>query len=201
MNSLLQDAIAPELVRARAQEIVAGLRSSTATEGWLERWFERWNLGRQLGSWVIGNERLVLFGLYVLAAGVVIGLLVLILRQVEWSRAREPGLLDANQAKHVRERVESLLARARAARQANEKLLALRLYFGALVVGLSRRGDLELRDGWTNHELVQRGAQSEKLRATLMPLVLELDGLVYGGRPISEAHLDSLERMVEGIRA
>ena len=88
---------------------------------------------------------------------------------------------------------------ARAARAGGDRLLALRLYFAALVVGLSRLGSLDFRESWTNHELALRGAHTPELRALLVPLVDELDPLVYGGRAVTDAHLDRLEALCRGI--
>ncbi len=199
MIALFQDPVAAELVRERAKEIVAGLSPRAASENWLQKLLDRFSPFRHLGEWVFEHGSLVAYTLYFLAAASLIGLLVLLVRQIEWRRAHSPRLAAGGQAAAVRERVASLLRRAREARRAGERLAALRLFFAAFVIGLSRRGDLEFREAWTNRELAQRGAHTQELRATLTPLVLELDELVYGGRAISDAQLDRLEQLVEGL--
>ncbi len=199
MIAFFQDPIGAEVVRERAKEIIAGLSPASASKNWLQRLLEHFDPFRHVGSWMFDYGSWVAYTLYFLAAAAVIGLVILLVRQIEWRRARSPGLADAGQAAQVRERVANLLRRAREARNAGERLAALRLFFAAFVIGLSRRGDLEFREAWTNHELAQRGAHTPELRATLTPLVLELDLLVYGGREISDAQLNRLEELVEGL--
>ena len=199
MIAIFQDPIGAQIVRERAREIVDGLAPKAAGANWLQKLWDRINPFGHLGGWVFEHGSLVAYALYFLAAATVIGLLVLLVRQIEWRRASLPGLLAAGQVAEVRERVANLLLRAREARSRGERLTALRLLFAAFVIGLSRRGDLEFREAWTNHELAQRGAHTPELRATLTPLVLELDELVYGGRAITDAQLNRLEKLVEGL--
>lgn len=199
MIALLQDPLGAELVRERAKEIIAGLSQASASKNWLQRLLERFDPFRHVGSWMFDYGSLIAYTLYFLAAALVIGLVILLVRQIEWRRAHSPALADAGEAAAVRERVSNLLRRARDARKSGERLAALRLFFAAFVIGLSRSGDLEFREAWTNHELARRGAHTPQLRATLTPLVMELDLVVYGGREISDAQLDRLEKLVEGL--
>ena len=90
-----------------------------------------------------------------------------------------------------------LRARAAEAQRASEYLLALRLYFLALVVGLSERGDLGYSDAWTNHELLERGEPQDEVRALLSPLVEELDRKAFGRAPVGAADVERLARIVE----
>jgi len=194
-----QDPRAAEWIHARAQEIVDGLDPSEQKRGWFTRWLERLDLDSRFSDWVGAGNLPWHYLLYAVAAIVVLVLLWLLVREIDLGRRRASS--GAGPAGGVRERVEELLSRARAARLAGERLGALRLYFAAYVVGLSRRGDLEFRESWTNQELVARGAHSLELRESLAPLVRELDGLVYGGRAVSDEHLDRLEGLCQGVAA
>ncbi len=196
----VQELIEAEAVRQRAAEVILGLAPRSEEPSWLERLFDRLNFGRLFGSWADANSGVLGILLLTLAAIVVLGLVVLVARQIDWRRGRHAALEGADPHAKVRETMEQLLARAREARSSGQRLSALRLLFAAFVVGLTRRGDLEFRDAWTNLELARRGAHTEELRRSLMPLVVELDGLVYGGREITDSHLNRLEQLVEGTR-
>lgn len=195
-----QDPRAADWIHARAQEIVAGLDPATKKRGWFTRWLESFDLDRKFSAWLDAGEWPWEYLLCAVAATVVVGMLWLLLREIDLGRRRAGGGAAAA-GSGVRERVDELLRRARAARDAGDRLVALRLFFAAYVVGLSRRGDLEFRESWTNQELVARGAHSLELRESLAPLVLELDGLVYGGRAVSDEHLDRLEGLCRRIAA
>jgi hypothetical protein len=98
-------------------------------------------------------------------------------------------------ASRVSRRVSELLARARTAREEGDLVLALRLTFFALVIGLGRRGDLEYRDSWTNRELLARGHPSADVAARLGPLVDELDFKMFGDGLTTESDLERLDEL------
>ena len=93
------------------------------------------------------------------------------------------------------QRVADLRRRARDAERRGELVLALRLYFFALVVGLGEVGVLEYRDAWTNRELLERGRPSSAVRARLAPLVQALDRKSFGGDEVSLEDVRDLERI------
>ena len=133
---------------------------------------------------------------------VVLWVLVLILAGLAgWAFVRLGGRLPAGSARRraatsrVSRRVAELLALARAARTAGDLVLALRLTFFALVVGLGRRGDLEYRDSWTNRELLARGHPSADVAARLGPLVDELDVKMFGSGSTTEGDLERLDEL------
>ena len=192
---IFQEPREAEWIQQRAREIVAGLKPAAQEKGWFRRWWEQLEFGKHVGSLIDDHWIPIRMLLYGLAAAVVIGLIWLLVRELELGRRRRADGVSKVRQVDARERVEELLARARAARTAGQRLAALRLFFSAYVVGLSRCGDIEFRESWTNQEIVQRGAHSQDLRASLAPLVFELDGLVYGGREVTEAHLDRLEQL------
>lgn len=102
------------------------------------------------------------------------------------------------------ERIGDLRRRARAAEAAGDLVLALRLYFTALVVALGERGDLDYRDAWTNRELLERGQPGPRATALLEPLVPALDRHSFGGEPATRddvARLAALLDQVGGARA
>ena len=102
----------------------------------------------------------------------------------------------------VRDRVLELRERAREAEASGDLVLALRLYFFALVVGLGERGDLEYRDAWTNRELFERGEVDASVARELRPMLRELDAMSFGEAPVAESDVrrfDSLgARWLEG---
>jgi len=87
-------------------------------------------------------------------------------------------------------RLAELRARAAAARRAGDLRLALRLSFFALLVALSRRGDLELREAWTHREMLARGRTSARARAALEPWLGELDAKLFGPRDVTADDLE-----------
>lgn len=113
------------------------------------------------------------------------------------TRAGTPAEAQADSAARRRERVSDLRARADLARAAGERLLALRLYFTALVVGLGETGDLEYREAWTNRELFERGRPKAAVHAALAPIAADLDRKSFGGVPATEEDVASMSRLVE----
>lgn len=99
----------------------------------------------------------------------------------------------AADARRRRERTEELLARARAAREAGDRLLAARTYLLALVVGLGEQGDLEFQPAWTNRELLERGEVSPEVRARLGGLFDELDPKTFGHVALEDDDLRRLD--------
>ncbi|HEV8113054.1 MAG TPA: hypothetical protein VGR31_09785 [Planctomycetota bacterium] len=90
--------------------------------------------------------------------------------------------------------VAALRRAARAAAAAHDHIGALRLYFRALVLGLSERGELRYRDAWTNRELLERGAPRAEVLPLLAPLVPHLDAQSFGHEP---AGADDVARLAD----
>ncbi|MBL8693657.1 MAG: DUF4129 domain-containing protein [Planctomycetes bacterium] len=79
------------------------------------------------------------------------------------------------------------LTEARRAESAGEWLAAMRAYFTAAVVMLSKRGVLDLRPGFTHREILDRGGATPSDREQLAPLVRRLDVTWFGNeRPTRE---------------
>lgn len=155
-------------------------------QDFLERLLDRLDLGH-----LDGATAAVQWGLYVVLAAVLVWLVVVAIRYRP--RARRDASSAAGPS--VRERVDALLAEARAARTAGDLRLALRLYLFALVVGLGERGEMRYHDAWTNRELLRRGHPSERARAVLEPLVDELEPKEFGRAPIEPADVARLEAL------
>jgi hypothetical protein len=113
--------------------------------------------------------------------------------------AQDAGPLEVDPAHARRLRVGELRRLARSARTAGNHVLALRLYFTALVVGLGEKGDLEYRDAWTNRELLERGEPSERVERKLSPLVRGLDEKSFGGAPAHDDDVDAMSRVVDEL--
>lgn len=134
---------------------------------------------------------------------------LLVVRAVVRARRgdRAPGASAAAEDPKIERarRVAGLRERARAADARGEHLLALRLEYTALVVGLGERGDLEYRDAYTNRELLERGKPGRDAEAILRPLVPELDEKSFGGGAATRddyARLSALcDRLLAGARA
>jgi hypothetical protein len=101
----------------------------------------------------------------------------------------------------VEARLADLRARAETARAAGDLELALRLSFSALLVALSRRGDLELREAWTPREMLARGRPSERARAALEPWLSELDRLLFGARGVTPEDLARFDALRANLLA
>lgn len=109
----------------------------------------------------------------------------------------QAGKSQASQSDLTRDRVAELRAAAGVAEQAGDHLLALRLYFFALVVGLGERGELSYNDAWTNRELLERGTPSVQVAAALQPLVGELDSMSFGERAVETIDVRRFESLCE----
>lgn len=186
------DAIQRALDDVLAREEFA--QSKVRTPSWLEKaWdnFVEW-LERTFDFDLSGAGPLVVKAFYVLMAAAAIYLVVRLV--VAWVRSRratpEAALESARAA-----RVAELLAAARAARANGDVVLALRLHFWALVIGLSERGDLEYRDAWTNRELVERGHPRPDVERILAALVPGLDAKSFGHAPASDADVEELAQL------
>ena len=163
--------------------------------------WDRDSLLDRIGAWL--SEHIDLPGLPASWAGLEWILLAPLIAAAAWGLLRlarhlrslavevDPGA--SVEADRVAERVAELLASARAASAAGDRVLALRHYFFALVVGLGRRGELEYRDTWTNRELLERGQPTAEISALLTPLVGDLDAKGFGAVPTSEADVAYLE--------
>ena len=97
----------------------------------------------------------------------------------------------------TRNRVAELRAAASAAEEAGDHLLALRLYFFALVVGLGERGELAYNDAWTNRELMERGTPTTQIVETLQPLLGELDQMSFGERQVEASDVSRFELLCD----
>ncbi len=128
-----------------------------------------------------------------------------IARTITWNRAHVEAEAAADPEVRRARRVAELRSLARAANARGEHVLALRLEFTALVVGLGERGDLEYRDAFTNRELLERGKPGRDAEAVLRPIVPDLDRKSFGGEPATAAdfaRLSSLcDRLLAGARA
>lgn len=115
--------------------------------------------------------------------------------------SEDPASGAGAQAVDLAARLSELDARAQAARAAGDWALALRLSFFALLVALSRRGDLELRAAWTHREMFERGRPSERARAALEPWLSELDAKLFGAGGVGPADLAWFDGLRERLLA
>jgi hypothetical protein len=195
---------APEISRervARELEEVYLRPEFDDSKGPIQRFFE-WlldTLQLDVSPGVVGDT--ITTVLWIVGGLLLVLLVVVIVREVvpAWRRRRQRGDEpdEADRAGEVARRVAALRAEARAARAAGDPRRALRLGLFALVVGLGERGDLRYRDAWTNRELLDRGRPSQRTRALLEPLILELEAKEFGHAPIDEGDLDRLEQLCE----
>ena len=188
----------PARVRAAIDEVLARAEFRPPSKGPLEWLGEKileliGALGRLFGieGLSVAPVLWILRGLAVIA---ILALAVLVVRRVLARRAARgsaaSSALDPEAAR--RRRVDELRAEARRARESGDRVRALRLYFFALVIGLSERGDLEYRDAWTNRELFERGAPRTDAARELAALVPDLDRKSFGGEPAAEEDVERL---------
>lgn len=136
--------------------------------------------------------------LFYVLLGVVAGVLLWLVVRGSVSRWRRRGaVLPAGAETRRASRVARLRAEARSAEACGDRVLALRLYFWALVIGLSERGDLEYRDAWTNRELFERGAPRSDAARLLRPLVPDLDARSFGRVPAGAADVERLASLCD----
>ena len=191
-----------EEVRAALDEIFADPRfdqSPTWFDEFLDWLGDLFNLGDGV-SGAVGLLTIVLRIAAVLAALLVVFLAVNYIRQAWLPNKRARA--EADLAGLVRDRVAELRKAAREAELSGEHLLALRLYFFALVVGLGERGELAYNDAWTNRELLERGSPTSEVARTLGPLLGELDRMSFGQRAVETADVrrfdDLCDRLLGG---
>jgi hypothetical protein len=177
---------------ARALERVMGRAGFVPPEkSWLARTLER--LGHWLGE-LFDFDAAPVSGAFATLLYVLLGLSIawlvwLVVRSIAgaWRARAEARAALPPPPESLAERLARLLAEARAADAAGDHLRALRLYFWALVVGLSQRGELAYRDAWTAREMLERGRAGAEVRARLAPLVREIDKKSFGGEPCDAA--------------
>jgi hypothetical protein len=197
----VQAPVAAEEVRAKIGEVLA--RPEFQSQGNpLTRWLSE--VGARIARAI--SE---FFGIsasaggQVLAGIVYVGLgvaLVLVVRAIVRAYARRRAQPDDEHGDPIAaraERVRDLRRRARDAERAGDLVLALRLYFTALVVGLGEKGDLEYRDAWTNRELYERGAPRPGVKRLLGPLVPALDARSFGREPAVPDDVAELARLCD----
>jgi len=175
---------------ARALEAVMGQAGFAQQKpSWFERALERivdwleelFDFDAASVSDVFATALYVLLGLLVAwLVWLVVSSIIRIRRARAAARAALPPPPES-----LAQRLARLLGEARAAEAAGDHLRALRLYFWALVVGLSQRGELAYRDAWTAREMLERGRAGADVRARLDPLVREIDGKSFGGEACS----------------
>jgi len=198
MMQTAKGAIDREVVARTLQEVFSRSELRPPGESWLDRQLQR------LLELFPGGElpEAAAWGLLWLIA-VVLGLmlgwvLVQLRRNIAWRRAPEvaaAAVATGSVAEGVRDRLAELRRRAFQAREQGDLVLALRLHFFALLVGLGRRGGLEYRDSWTARELLSRGRPSTEVAQTLAPLVHHIDERTFGRRPVVGADVDAIEAL------
>jgi hypothetical protein len=196
------DTIARAEVRAKIDDILRRPEFGVNGEpSWIERLIARVleALGTLFGVGVGGAHVL----LWLLVALIAVALVIIAWRAIrtarfERDRSAARGV-PATAAEKRRERVADLRARADAARLARQHLLALRLYFTALVVGLGEAGDLDYRDAWTNRELLERGRPKPAVASALAPLLADLDRKSFGGAAATERDVDAMAQLVDKL--
>ena len=196
VESGLAEHLPAETVERALEEVFARPEFARAEPTWTERFFD-WiaSLFEQLSLPEGISEGVGWAILWTL--GVLIGaLLVYSLWRLNLALRRDAVQAEAETARSVRERVDELRQQAERARLAGDRVLALRLYFFALVVGLGKRGDLEYRDAWTNRELLARGHPSPEVAGELGPLVNELDHKLFGDGETTERDLDRMSDLL-----
>lgn len=133
---------------------------------------------------------------------IALALALALLLAFRFARARAPrarGAADAaaDPEELRRRRVERLREEAREAEAAGDLVRALRLYFVALVIGLSERGELDYRESWTNRELFERGAPRSEAARELGALVPALDAHSFGGVPAARGEVDRMAALCD----
>lgn len=127
-----------------------------------------------------GAGRIVVLGVLSIILLVLITHLVwTFLAAIRAAARKEPAPLFDNYKKE--ETLRDLAAGAGAAFAAGEYLKAMRTYFIACVVLLSKRGEIHLLPGYTHEEILQKGGATDLDRARLAPLIVRLDQTWFGG--------------------
>jgi hypothetical protein len=204
-RALLDGAVPPEEIRAKVTDVLARPEFGQSQNA----------IARAIGRIVekIVDATSEFFGIGLGSAGTVLlwlvfALLIVAVVLVGWfvgrsirrrNRAAASTTASTDPLVVRRARVAELRERASEAQLAGDHLLALRLWFTALVVGLGEVGDLDYRDGWTNRELLERGRPRPAVEAALAPLVGELDAKSFGGVPATAADATAMERLVDSL--
>ena len=157
---------------------------------WVRDWlsFEGASSGLKLLYWIV----------LITAALLLVALIVRGIR-AGWRARATPGATGV--AEDPRERALDLCRAAADARRAGDLRLALRLYVAAVVLGLGQRGEVEVRDAWTNRELLARGAPGPRALELLLPLVRELEPAEFGRAAVRESDVERLERVCDELLA
>lgn len=166
--------------------------SASPIEGFFEWLFDDW------GGTLAPAFRFLPWILAFLAA---LGLVALIVPLIGARSGDATRIGPDAAARRRRERMSEHLARARAARDAGDRLLAARTYLLALVVGLGERGDLEFQPAWTNRELLERGEVRPEVRARLGDLFDELDPKTFGHAELEDVDLRGLDELCDRVVA
>jgi hypothetical protein len=188
----------PERVRAALERVLARPEFQDRVDPIeaLLRWLARAFQGTAFESGALQIAYWVFVGFLGAGLGLLAYLVIASLWRTAWWEQRG-GARSSSAAESSALRAMELRARAAQAERAGEHLLALRLYFFALLIGLSERGDLAYSDAWTNLELLERGEPQGEVRSFLTPLVEELDRKAFGRAPVSSSDVERLARIVE----
>lgn len=204
MTSAALETVPATVVRTEIDRILA-TREFRGGGNALQKW-----LGEKVEELITALSRIlgieprdvgdILVGLLYFVLAAAVGWIVWRIVRSRRDRVRAATAAEVLDPEAVRRaRVRELRREARLARERGDRLLALRLYFTALVVGLGEKGDLSYRDAWTNRELLERGEPKEPVRARLAPLVPELDARSFGHVPVEDGDVTRLSNLVEEL--
>lgn len=201
MSDFLQDRAA---VRETIDRILARKEFRPADKtlsDWIGEKLERFGhwIGDLLGIADAGSVRTIVTTFLVLAT---LALAWSIVRAFALRRSLEAPRPSPVPAPDLRAAtVETLRRMAREAADRGDHVVALRLLFRALVVGLSERGELAYRDSWTNRELLERGAPRGDVLPALMSLVPRLDAQSFGREPAGPDDVARLDAVCDRLLA
>lgn len=175
---MIQEPPSAEVVRETLEQVLARERipAPAPEPSALERL-----LGKLLSGVIdtVGAENLV----FLIQVGTITFLVLLLLLGL-WSRTRAArrraagGRTPGTRAR--RQRARELWTEALAARDQGDLRLALRLTLFALVVALGEGGLLEFRKGWTDREILRRGAPPPDIERRLAVLLDDLEPKLFG---------------------
>ncbi len=197
---MIQDGVDPVTVRRALAEVLTREqiptppREPTALEQWFSDLFTA-VFGAGDGS---GLARF-------LTLGSIAFLIVLVVAFVgpglvrRFSRGARRGLASSVDRQARRARARELFAQAREAESSGDLVLALRLDLFALLVALGEEGTLDFRPGWTDRELLDRGAPPRQVRARLAPLLDELEPKTFGHVPAEASDLRRMESLMREL--
>lgn len=196
--------VPPATVRSEIDRILAEEGFVHGENAWKRWWSARLDelldaLSRMFGihPQLVGELLvLLLYG----ALGVALVWITWRIVRARTARAASTAVPDTTDPETLRRlRVRDLRRAAGLARERGERLLALRLYFIALVVGLGERGDLAYRDAWTIRELLERGRPREIVRERLAPLVGPLDAQSFGHALVEDTDVARMSALVDEL--